>query len=320
MGQRFLVGPDHETTARALEALTPGDIVGLGPGRMRYTMLLNDDGGMVDDLMVTRAGSAEDDGTLGLVFNGARKDVDDAFVRARLPANVKLVAADDRALLALQGPAAEAVLARHCPKAAALSFMAATSAEFDGIDCAISRSGYTGEDGYEISVAAKDAEKRRPRAARRTRSAAHRAWRARFAAPRSRALPLWPRHRRDHRSRSKPISPGPSASAARWKRIFRPPKRSWTSSSTARRASASASAPKAGRPRAKAPRSPTRSGRVIGRVTSGGFGPTLNAPVAMGYVETAFAADGTELDLMVRGKPMPARVAPMPFVPHRYKR
>ncbi|HEY5239221.1 MAG TPA: glycine cleavage system aminomethyltransferase GcvT, partial [Rhizomicrobium sp.] len=159
MGQRFLVGPDHATTAYALEQFTPGEFQSLGHGRMRYSLLLNADGGIVDDLMVTRSQSAADDGALGIVVNASRKDVDDDFIRARLPANVKLVTADDRALLALQGPASEAVLARHCPKAAALSFMTATSAEFDGIDCAVSRSGYTGEDGFEISIADKHAER-----------------------------------------------------------------------------------------------------------------------------------------------------------------
>ena len=116
MGQRFLAGPDHATTAAALEALTPGAFGALGLGRMRYTLLLNDAGGIIDDLMVTRSNSAEDDGGLLLVFNAARKEVDDAHVRARLPAGIALHGDDERALLALQGPEAASVLARHCPK------------------------------------------------------------------------------------------------------------------------------------------------------------------------------------------------------------
>ena len=108
MGQAFLDGPDHETTARALEALCPADIVALAPGRQRYTQLLNAEGGIVDDLMATRPPGA--DGRIALVVNAARKAVDFALLRAALPANVRLTVADDAALVALQGPAAAAVL------------------------------------------------------------------------------------------------------------------------------------------------------------------------------------------------------------------
>ncbi|MGD0192014.1 MAG: glycine cleavage system aminomethyltransferase GcvT [Rhizomicrobium sp.] len=319
MGQRFLVGPDHATTVRALEALTPGDFQSLGLGRMRYSLLLTDEGGIVDDFMVTRSQSANDDGTLGFVVNASRKDVDDAFIRARLPSGVTLRAADDRALLALQGPAAEEVLVRHCPQAAALSFMTATSAAFDGIECAISRSGYTGEDGYEISMKAKDAE---------------RVARALLAEPEVLPIGLGARdslrleaglclYGHDIDETTDPVSANltwaigkrrkteknfPAAEKIMSLLLNGAPKR------------------RVGiRPDGKAPaREGTevadKSGRVIGTITSGGFGPTLNAPVAMGYIETAFAADGTEIDLLVRGKAMPARVAPMPFVPNRYKR
>src|SRR5262249_44891776 len=135
MGQRFLVGPDHAATAAALERLTPGDFAGLKPGQMRYTLLLREDGGTIDDLMVTRSASENDDGRLMLVFNAARKEIDDDYFCARLPDAVTLHTANDRALLALQGPEAAKALARHCPKAEALTFMTTTSTEFDGIDC-----------------------------------------------------------------------------------------------------------------------------------------------------------------------------------------
>ena len=158
MGQADLIGPDHRTTAAALEALVPGEIAKLGPGRQRYTMLLNEEGGIVDDLMVTRLVSQGDDGRLMLVVNAACKVEDYAHMQAHLPDNVQLEPLEDRALLALQGPAAAAVMGRWCPQAPELGFMRARSAEFDGIDCHISRSGYTGEDGYEISVAAGKAE------------------------------------------------------------------------------------------------------------------------------------------------------------------
>jgi len=319
MGQRFLVGPDRETTVRALEALTPGDIAGLGLGRMRYTMLLKDDGGMIDDLMVTRSQSPDDDGSLGLVFNGARKDVDDAFVRARLPAGVTLTAADDRALLALQGPAAEAVLARHCPKAAALSFMAATSAAFDGIDCSVSRSGYTGEDGYEISAPSKDAE---------------RVARALLAEPEVLPIGLGARdslrleaglclYGHDIDETTDPIEADLAFAIGKRRKMakdFPAAEKIMGELFGGARRKRVGIKPDGRAPAREGAEIADKSGRVIGNVTSGGFSPTLNAPIAMGYVETAFAADGTELDLIVRGKAMPARVAPMPFVPHRYKR
>jgi len=319
MGQRVLVGANHEATARALEALTPGDIVGLGLGRMRYTMLLKSDGGMVDDLMVTRTGNPKFDGVLGLVFNGARKDVDDAFVRARLPDGVKLIAADDQALLALQGPAAEAVMARHCPQAPPLSFMAAATATFDGIACGVSRSGYTGEDGYEISVPAKDAE---------------RVARALLAEPEVLPIGLGARdslrleaglclYGHDIDETTDPIEADLAFAIGKRRKMakdFPAAGKIMGELFDGARRKRVGIKPDGRAPAREGAEIADKSGRIIGNVTSGGFSPTLNAPIAMGYVETAFAADGTELDLIVRGKAMPARVAPMPFVPHRYKR
>jgi aminomethyltransferase len=181
MGQAFLVAPDgsHATVARFLETLVPADMLSLPLGKQRYTQLLAEDGGILDDLMVTRSTSARDDGALGLVVNAACKEADYAHIEARLPSGFRLVRRDDRALIAIQGPKAAETLALHCPEAAALGFMEATAATFDGKPCSISRSGYTGEDGCEISIAAAHA---------RT------LWdsRARFAAARSWALPLRP--------------------------------------------------------------------------------------------------------------------------------
>jgi aminomethyltransferase len=158
MGQAVLIGPDHETTAKALEALTPSNFVELGHGRQRYTVLLNEDGGIIDDLMVTRPLDPNDDGRLLLVVNAARKDVDYAHLRAKLPETVKLQVVDDRALIAVQGPEAVAAVAAHAPAAAELGFMSAAPMEFDGIACHIARAGYTGEDGVEMSVPAGAAE------------------------------------------------------------------------------------------------------------------------------------------------------------------
>src|SRR5437762_5299192 len=157
MGQAFVVGHSHDATARALEKLVPGDVRGLALGRIRYTQLTNPEGGIIDDLMIARSASPTDDGSLGLVVNASRKSIDYDWIRRNLTAGISLMPVENRALVALQGPKAQDVMSRHCPTAAQLAFMSAATVEFDGIDCAVSRSGYTGEDGFEISVSARKA-------------------------------------------------------------------------------------------------------------------------------------------------------------------
>lgn len=152
MGQAFLTGPDHATTAAALEALVPADILNLKPGQQRYTQLLDAHGGILDDLMVHRSADPKDDGTLFLVVNAARKDADAEHIHAHLPEGVTLRPVADRALLALQGPKAADVLVRLGADIARWSFMTAGPVTIAGIDAHVSRSGYTGEDGFEISV------------------------------------------------------------------------------------------------------------------------------------------------------------------------
>ena len=319
MGQRFLIGPDHQTTARALESLTPGAFVALGLGRMRYTLLLSDTGGIIDDLMVTRSTSEADDGGLMLVFNGARKEIDDAYIRERLPDGVRLEAMEDRALLALQGPEAAAALARHCPKAAELTFMTARSAEFGGLDCHVSRSGYTGEDGFEISIAAEHAETL-ARALLAEPEVKPIGLGARDSLRLEAGLPLYghdldettspveaalafaiPKSRREaggfpgEERILKELSDGP----ARLRVGIRP-----------------------------GGRAPIREGAEIlgpgdtriGEVTSGGFGPTVGAPVAMGYVAAPYAEIGARIQLGGRRGAEPAEIAQLPFVPPRYVR
>jgi aminomethyltransferase len=318
MGQRVLVGPDHVTTAKALEALTPGDFQNLGNGRQRYSLLLNKDGGIIDDLMVTRSASPEHDGALGLVVNGSRKEIDDDHIRAHLPANIRYILADDRALLALQGPKADAVFARHCPQAAAMSFMSQINATIHGMDVGVTRSGYTGEDGYEISVKASDAERL-----------------ARLLLAEPEVLPIGLGARDSLRLEAGLCLYGhdidettsPVEADLAWA-IGKRRREEKNFPGAARIMGELASGPKRKRvglrPLDKAPAREhteiTKDGKRIGEITSGGFGPTANAPVAMGYMETKFAGEGTEVTLMVRGAPRPARVSPMPFVPHRYKR
>ncbi|CAN5213883.1 glycine cleavage system aminomethyltransferase GcvT [soil metagenome] len=319
MGQAFLAGPDHETTARAIEALVPGDVLGLASGHIRYSQLTNPNGGIIDDLMITRSQSPEDDGTLGLVVNASRKDVDYAWLREHLPKSITLITADDRALLALQGPAAVSIMERHCPKAVALRFMTATSAEFDGMDCRVARSGYTGEDGFEISIKAANA-----------RALAD----ALLAEAGVKPIGLGARdslrleaglclYGHDIDETTSPVEAGLVWSIGKRRRS----EGGFTGDLRVLKELANGpSRRRVGiKPDGRAPaREGTRindaTGSDIGVVTSGGFGPTANGPVAMGYVAAASAKNDTPLNLIVRDKPMPARVAALPFVPHTYKR
>jgi aminomethyltransferase len=150
MGQAILIGRDHDSVAKAIEKLVPADILSLEPGQIRYSQLTTPEGGIIDDLMITRP--RDGDGKLMLVVNASRKAVDYDWLRDNLAEGVRLEPVEDRALIALQGPKAAEVVARHCPEADELAFMTAAQASFDGIACTVSRSGYTGEDGFEISV------------------------------------------------------------------------------------------------------------------------------------------------------------------------
>ena len=319
MGQAFLIGPDHATTAAALEALVPADILNLKPGQQRYTQLLTDAGGIIDDLMVTRSISEKDDGRLFLVVNASRRDVDYAHISSRLPAGVKLHPAPERALIAVQGPTANIVMARLSTDAAGLEFMTAASSRVGDFDCHVSRSGYTGEDGFEISVAAKDAEAL-----------------ARLILAQAGVQPIGLGARdslrleaglclygHDIDESTSPIEAGLAWSIQKRRRT------QGGFPGASRIQDELANGPKRRRVGIKPDgRAPARegtevlapSGERIGSITSGGFGPSVNGPVAMGYVDAAHAKIGTPVNLMVRGKVLGAAVVPLPFVPHRYAR
>jgi glycine cleavage system T protein (aminomethyltransferase) len=319
MGQAFLVGADHETTARALETLVPADILGLAHGRQRYTQFLNDQGGIVDDLMVTRSTDPAEDGVLMLIVNASRKDADFALLAERLPANVRLLRADHRALVALQGPMASEVMGRHCRDCPRLGFMSAHSTSFDGIDCHVSRSGYSGEDGYEISMKAT-----------RVNAIVERL----LDDPRVKLAGLGARdslrleaglclYGHDIDETTSPVEAGLAWSIPKRRR------EEGGFPGAARVQDELANGPSRQRvgikPEGRAPAREgaeirSADGTPIGKVTSGGFGPTVEAPVAMGYVAREFAAPGTAVTLMVRDKELPATVAALPFVPHRYHR
>jgi len=320
MGQALLVGPDHETTARALEALVPADILGLKPGQQRYSQLLNDAGGTLDDLMVTRPADARRaDGTLMLVVNAGCKDKDYAHIAARLAPHVRLEVLEDRALVALQGPSAAAVLARLVPGVGAMAFMTAAAFPCGGGVLGVSRSGYTGEDGYEISVGVDQAAD---------------FWAALLGHDEVRAIGLGARdslrleaglclygHELDEATT--PIEAGLAWSIQKRRRTeggFAGAERI-----QAQLARGTARVRVGIRPEGRAPaRDGTEilssAGDKVGVITSGGFGPSVDGPIAMGTVTPAMSAVGTALQLVVRGKPMPAKVVGLPFVPHRYKR
>ena len=312
MGQAQLIGPG---AAKALEALVPGDITGLKPGRQRYTLLTNPQGGILDDLMVANLG----DDRLALVVNASRKDADFAHIEAAMPAGVRLMVQPDRGLLALQGPLAAAVLAHFSPALAGMVFMAVASVPVAGIECLVSRSGYTGEDGFEISVPAHQAEE----LARRLLAEAEVAPAGLGARDSLRLEAGLCLYGNDIDTTTNPVE-----AALTWT-ISKRRKMEWNFLGAAPIRDALQDGPARLRvgilPDGRAPaRAGTQivdpAGAVIGHVTSGGFGPSLNAPLAMGYVRADLAVDGTPIALMVRGKALPARVAPTPFVPHRYVR
>lgn len=309
MGQLRLLGDER---VAALEQIVPGDIAALPVGRVRYTMLTNDAGGILDDLMVAKRADA-----LALVVNAATKESDIALIADSLPQGVALALEPGRALLALQGPKAAAILARFIPDIDRLPFMAETRAELAGAKITLTRSGYTGEDGFELSIPADRADVA-----------------ARLLLDEPEVLPIGLGARDSLR-----LEAGLCLYGHDIDETTNPVEADlvWTISKRRRAEggfpgdalvkSQIASGPTRRRvgilPDGKAPaREGTEiqdiAGRPVGRITSGGFGPSADRPVAMGYVEAASAHPGTPLQLIVRGKALPATVAPMPFVPHRY--
>jgi aminomethyltransferase len=319
MGQAELVGPDHATVAAALERLCPADFLSLAPGRQRYSQLLNTEGGIVDDLMVSRPPGA--DGRLNLIVNAARKAFDFALLESSLPPSVRLTRHGHLALVALQGPAAVAVLERLEPKSglAAMSFMSAQPIGFGGVSAFVSRSGYTGEDGFEISLPADEAEA----FARRLLAdpdVAPIGLGARDSLRLEAGLCLYG-HELDETI--DPIEAGLAWSIQKRRRL----EGGFPGAARVQAALANGPARKRVglRPEGRAPAREGAeivddSGAEIGRVTSGGFGPSVGAPIAMGYVASSAAAPGTSVSLMVRGKPLAARVSPLLFHPHAYHR
>jgi aminomethyltransferase len=316
MGQLTFTG---EGVDAALEHLLPSDIKGLKPFRQRYSMLLDDEGGILDDLMVSRLGDGAFDGAdIYMVVNGATKYDDIGWMIEHLPDEVTMNHMDEQALLALQGPQAGEALASLIPETADLLFMQSGLFTWRGVSLWISRSGYTGEDGFEISVPGEDA-----RLLADALCALHQVkpigLGARDSLRLEAGLPLY----------GHDLTPAVSTIAADLGFAIQKRRREEGGFvGHARVMKELADGPGARRVGLRIDgRLPAREGARIfagsvevGEVTSGGFAPTIGAPIAMGWVSTPYSAIDTALEIDVRGKRIAAVVAPMPFVPHRYRR
>ncbi len=309
MGQVLLAG---EGAAEGMERLCPQAFTTLKAGKARYCFFTDEEGGILDDLIVSNAGDQ-----LYVVVNAALRDQDIPHMRAGLD-GVEVTELHDRALLALQGPAAEGILAGLCGEVRALSFMETMLAQVDGVEVRVSRLGYTGEDGFEISVPAEQAE------ALARRLLAHEdcapaGLGARDSLRLEAGLCLYGN---DIDRTTSPVEAGLG----------------WAIQKRRREEGGFPGAGRIRRELAEGParrlvgvkpegRAPARQGveihvdgAAVGAVTSGGFGPTVGGPVAMGYVAAEHAAPGTKVDLMIRGKANPAEVVALPFVAQNYKR
>ena len=308
---------DHRALSALIEPLICGDIAGLKPGQIRYTLLLNAEGGLIDDLMVAR--SAWAGGGLYIVVNAATKDGDFALIEAAAAGKAKLTRADDGGLIAVQGPEAVSALAAILPGVAELGFMQLTQIAWRGEDLVVSRSGYTGEDGFEILVSA-------------AQSAAFLS--ALLADERVRPIGLGardslrleaglPLYGHDADETVSPIEAGLDFAVS--KRRLRAMDFPGAARIAAERAGELTRVRIGlrvleGAPAREGCEIADAKGAVVGRVTSGGFSPSLGAPIAMGFVPPALATPGARLKVLVRGKAQPVEVTALPFVPHRYVR
>jgi len=311
MGQIRVSGP---AAAAALETLVPADLQNLEPGRIRYTVLTDAAGGILDDLMVTNRGDH-----LFLVVNAACKHADLAHLRHHLGQRLGLELLEHRALLALQGPQAAAVLARWLPQAATMPFMSVLDGTLDGQPVLVSRCGYTGEDGYELSLAA---------------GAAEAVARQLLAQPEVAPIGLGARdslrleaglclYGHDIDRSTTPVAAGLGWSIGKRRRL----EGGFPGDAVILEQFAHGASRRRVGLRLDG-RQPARehtpildaAGTEVGLVTSGGFGPSVNGPIAMGYVPPELARPGTALSLLVRGKTLPATVTALPFVPQNYYR
>ena len=308
----------YKATALAFESLMPVDVLAVAPGRQRYGLFTNDTGGILDDLMFANRGDH-----VFVVVNAGCKAADIAHMTAHLSEVCDVIPVVDRALLALQGPLAEVALAQLVPGVAAMRFMDAVIMSWHGVDLWISRSGYTGEDGFEISV---------------PDAVAHDLATTLLAMPEVKPIGLGARdslrleaglclYGHDINETTSPVEAGLTWAIQKSRRSGGA--RAGGFPGAARIMDELANGPdriRVGlRPDGRAPMREGTSlfdpdGTPLGEVTSGGFGPSVQAPIAMGYVETAFADVGTPVNLIVRGQALPAQIIKLPFIPNNFKR
>lgn len=317
MGQAWIEGPDFETVARFLETLVPGDILALEPGAIRYTQLLNAKGGMLDDLMVTRPAEPERANSLFIIVNAGCKEDDYTHIASHLPKGIKLNVIEDRALIALQGPKAVAAFTTLAPAAADMTFMTARAMDVAGLACLVSRSGYTGEDGYEISVPEEDAVAF-ARILLALPDVAPIGLGARDSLRLEAGLCLYGH---DINHQTTPVEAGLLWSISKRRRA----EGGFPGAAIIQQQIANGVERKRVGilPEGKAPaREGTgiadADGNVLGNITSGGYGPSVSGPIAMGYIDAQYAAAGTKIFLAVRGKDRPAVVVNMPFIEKRF--
>ena len=313
MGQVRLTAKPGQNAAKALETIVPGDIAGLQPGQQRYTQFTNDAGGILDDLMVTSTGDH-----LLLVINAACKDADLAHIQKHLSAACEIEPMFSRGLLALQGPQASQALARLVPAVATMTFMTGAFFTIEGAECYVTRSGYTGGDGYEISTPA---------------AAAEAIARKLLAQPEVKPIGLGARdslrleaglclYGHDIDTTTTPVEAVLLWSVGKERRV----QGGFPGAAVLQKQIAEGASRRRvgilpeGKAIAREGAEIVIGGKTVGKITSGGFSPTLGRAVAMGYVDKAQSANGTKVELLVRGKPAPAEIVPMPFVKHAYYR
>ena len=318
MGQARLKGV---SPLSAFEEVVPGDYIGLKPGKQKYSVLLNKKGGIIDDLMAGRPTTADGQVTDGLfvVVNGACKDNDFRVIDDELAGQVEIERLEDRALMAIQGPEAAAVVQAHVPQAASMVFMDIRALDAFGTDIIISRSGYTGEDGYEISVPAAEA---------------NRVWDLLLEDERVRPIGLGardslrleaglPLYGHDLDETVSPVEAGLTFAINKNRREQRDfPGAARIVGELKDGVSRAKVCLKVleGAPAREGAEVADEAGNVVGVVTSGGHSPVLKCGIALAFVPPALKAVGTKLKVIVRGKPQAAEVVASPFVPHRYVR